>query len=185
MADKHLVRTALTKGQFQGREQVPPTLLSAKLAESLNIPSIGLTFFCWEHPNESEDPDANLPAMMNSLLGQFLRKHNGFDLADILNLGNTQNDDVESLCKVFGKLDAQLPKESTIFCIIDGVSWCQDITRRDEIVEAVRSLLRLAAMDLNCVFKLLANKRTEYPPVLKKQNRWTCVCTLHSVSEMQ
>lgn len=135
----------------------PVSFVSAKLADSLRTkgPLIGLRFFCGEHVDESRDPDASPPGMMNSLLAQLLEQYNEFDLADIPSLKKVKNDNVEGLCRVFGKLVAQLPKQTILFCIIDAVSYYEDSDRRTEILAAIKALLHLAAKDLNCVFKLL------------------------------
>ena len=147
----------LLNGNSKVVRRSPVSFVSAKLADSLRTkgPLIGLRFFCGEHVNESRDPDASPPGMMNSLMAQLLEQYNGFDLTDIRNLKKVKNDNVESLCKVFAKLVSQLPEQTILLCIIDAISYYEDSGRRQEILAAVGALLRLAAKDLNCVFKLL------------------------------
>lgn len=147
----------LLNGNSKVVRRSPVSFVSAKLADALRTkgPLIGLRFFCGEHQNESQDPDASPPGMMNSLLAQLLEQHNEFNLVDVRHLDKVKNDDVASLCSVFGKLVAQLPQQTILFCIIDAVSYYEDTGRRGELLTAVGSLLRLAAKDLDCVFKLL------------------------------
>ena len=147
----------LLNGNSKVVRRSPVSFVSAKLADSLRTegPLIALRFFCGEHHNESQDPDASPPGMMNSLLAQLLEQYNDFNLADVRHLDKVKNDDVASLCKVFGKLVAQLPPQIILFCIIDAVSYYEDTDRRAELLAAIGSLLRLAANDSDCVFKFL------------------------------
>lgn len=148
----------LLNGNSKVVRRSPVSFVCAKLADSLRTkgPLIGIRFFVGEHVNQSRDPDASPPGMLNSLIAQLLEQYNNFDLVDIRELKNVQNNSVESLCKVFGKLVAQLPKQTILFCIIDAVSYYEDTSRREEILAAIGSLRRLAAKRLDCVYKLLA-----------------------------
>ena len=148
--------TLLLNGNSKPVRRSPVSFVCAKLADSLRTdgPLIELHFFCGEHVNESQDSDAHPPGMMNSLLAQLLEQFE-FDLADVRNLGEVKNDDVAGLCKVFRKLVMQLPSQSILFCIIDAVFYYEDADRCEELFTAIKALHRLAAKDLDCIFKLL------------------------------
>ena len=144
----------------------PASLICAQasnLLQSARRPIV-LSFFCGMHNEASKDRKANASGMLISLIGQLLQQVEAKDLTVDLAFLHDQDlkeaqKDIKVLVKVFRKVILQLPKHSSVFCLIDGLSLYEDPERRDETLHAVlglrRTLKQVTEGDSRVVFKLL------------------------------
>jgi hypothetical protein len=150
------------------RMRSPLSFVSAKLSNALRqaqklgsasveSPIIDLHFFCGEHKNWEDSLDNGPAGIFNSLLAQLLTQYKEFDLSLIKHLKKLDSSDTKALGIVFGKLLAQLPSKTIVFCIIDGLSFYDDDERTDDCEELAKRLIRLTRLkgEGQCIFKLL------------------------------
>ena len=109
-----------------------------------------LFFTCGAH-TQQEDILAGPCGIVRSLVGQLLVFWPGqaldlsfMDEADTL-LSDVQENRIEALCYLFQELLRQLPSESVVYCVIDGLSTYETryLNRKDDLgylVEALRDL---------------------------------------------
>lgn len=113
-------------------------------------------FFCEPH-STSSDPIGGPAGLVRCLIAQLLALRE-FDIDfvrfDLWN-GQLQRNNLAALCEVLRELVTQLP-DTTLFCIIDGVSHFETERWRSQMQELMRSLTLLAQDGiLGAVFKLL------------------------------
>jgi hypothetical protein len=104
------------------------SFLAAHIINSVNTVAnsqmICLHWFTSEHVSV-RDIDGNAPSIMRSLIGQLVSLYKGFDLYFIKRStakAIREFNDLEVLCNVFDELIAQIPKKSTVFCVIDSLA---------------------------------------------------------------
>ncbi|KAL9071331.1 MAG: hypothetical protein Q9157_005510 [Trypethelium eluteriae] len=120
---------------------------------------IALCFFCGEHVNQSKDYRADPAGMMLELLGQLIDAYSGFDFSEVeaawndFRAADTLN--VGSISRVFSSLLDQLPESMILFCIIDGVSYYEDIYRQRDLLEATECLVNATRTDKGPIIKVL------------------------------
>jgi hypothetical protein len=89
-------------------------------------------FFCGAHLDRSGPKwqrERNSPVgIANSLLAQLLQSCSKrvVDLVPIIKLGDFDGNNLRAICERFEALIKQLPRETVVFCIIDGLSFFLD-----------------------------------------------------------
>ena len=154
----------------------PLTFVCAKFADTLvsvtgtrleygNIKVFTVRWFCGEHLDMNTDYDAHPLGMLNSCLSQLLIQissyltltpNSNLDLSYMIDLNSAvQNDNISHLSQVFSDLVLHLPKNTIVFCIIDGIMYYEDSRRRDDLVSALGIMVNLSKKEKDCLFKLL------------------------------
>jgi hypothetical protein len=149
----------LINGNSRIIKRSPLTLFCARLIESLRQEDsfYVLYFFCGEHMDLDRDHDACPAGILNSILAQLLEQYDGFDVDKIYkDLNRLKNDDIKSLSRLFEKLIKQVPVTTTVYCIIDNISYYEDAERSETTSSAVDFLVELGKQKLECRFKFLA-----------------------------
>ena len=164
----------------------PLSFVCAKLMDSLepsNRPprAKGLhahAFFCGQHLNPS-DPYFEVSDMMRSLVAQLVVSHHDkFDRSRMLKLAKIDPSDVQSLCDIYYSLIAQLPSYTTVFCLIDALSFHEDNKKRCKeaqiVMETFNDLVEIDNQSEHCIFKVLLTcpgaSRKLYNEVSQKRN---------------
>ncbi|KAI0521951.1 hypothetical protein F5B22DRAFT_643533 [Xylaria bambusicola] len=150
------------------------------------IQSIALFFACGAH-TEPEDILTGPSGIVRSLIGQVLVSWPGqapdltfINEADTL-LSDIQENRIDALCFLFQKLLRQLPSETVLYCVVDGISlyetsysnWKDDL---DYLVEVLRDLTDINLMHESHgpVLKVLlasADKSTDVYRLVPNQKR--------------
>ncbi|KAM0254282.1 hypothetical protein ACHAQJ_006922 [Trichoderma viride] len=165
-----------------------------------------LYFFCGEHA--SCDYSWETPSgVLDSILGQLLThmKSNGLslDLAKVTTLDKSNQKGVKEAFQCFKQVLAQLPANTTVFCIIDALSvYLNDNRTAQDAEQLMHRLLKLVLAKKHknrCVFKLLltAPKRLHsrevdglgeenvitLPPTLPNKGGFTATKWHYSISQ--
>lgn len=118
---------------------------------------IVLSFFCGEHLDLFDDPDASPKGILNSLLSQLLKQYDHFD-PDILERFKYLDveEDTTGLINYFVELLGCIPSTTTVFCIIDGLYLYDDERKKDalDLVRSLKMLSRRRSKSRYCSFKL-------------------------------
>ena len=117
---------------------------------------------------------------MRNLVAQLLVAYSAFDLSIIRRLATLDPMDVEALSEAFSLLIADIPAQTMVFCMIDGITFHEDSRSRCKEAQAVlRGFLDLMQCHLgegNCVFKVLLTcpgmSRNLYKEVAKEDVIW-------------
>ena len=80
---------------------------------------IDLHFFCGEHSSSGESLYHTPDRVLQNLLAQFLLQYKGFDLSLIKGIKKLDSVDMTTLGRILGKLLAQLPSKTMVFCLVD------------------------------------------------------------------
>ena len=122
---------------------------------------IPLYFFCGQNPRKSQGWETP-SGLVNSLIAQLLDKCRKLDPTDTLELGDfkKKNNRMKYVFERFECLVWELPADTTVFCVIDGLSFYlddQDTTKEAELlVERLMWLMRRhKRRKSKCTFKLL------------------------------
>ena len=121
-------------------------LAKARHPEASNSnPTVILRWFCGQHTDVCTDYDAHPPRMLRNLLSQFIHQLLSLGIestsAHLPSLGDDPT--LSDLCGLFVGFAQCLPTGSTLFCILDGVSYYEDARRRDELTEVLLMLKTL------------------------------------------
>ena len=147
----------LVNGNSRRHEQVSPVSVACAMIIHLftntitrnRAPIITAYWFCGSHVN---GPDNDALGLMRSLIGQLLAagpfehrftQTKGFD-----------GQDLDKLLDMFTKLLRQLPSDTAVVCILDGISYYEDSRLRDDTCKVVRKLVKLSRME-ELIFKVL------------------------------
>lgn len=103
-----------------------------------NPDAVVLRFFCGLHcePNQAISGPSGL---LRSLIAQLSFKYD-FDLGFINNESyreGLREHDLQTLCETFSAMVSQLPTDSELYCVIDGISWLETPRWREDLVAAV------------------------------------------------
>lgn len=129
---------------------------------------VPLYFFCGQHTSLCETWESP-SGIINSLLAQLLTHCNDVDLTRVTKPGRDfDNSDVENVFSLFKDILKQLSAETTIFCVLDAVSFYVDgEDTTNDAVFLVEKLIQLSKKKSTKgpVFKLLltAPKRLHIP----------------------
>ena len=107
--------------------------------------TFAVRWFCGQHTYMVKDPDAHPKGMMNNLLAQLVTQLLACRHPSHLDRIDLPDGDLEvtTLCKVFSSMVKRLAGGTTLFCIIDGISYYEDRARREECHEVLSMLLNL------------------------------------------
>lgn len=151
----------LVHGDFRPptREISPLSVVCALLTHTFRSSPgfIGLVFFCGRHLVWDEHRGGD--AMIRSLIAQLLRQ---FSFAAVqpdpwISLKDLESGDVEVLCHVFALLVRQLPSNTIVVCLIDGICLYETeefLSGMDVVVVSLLNLAETSAPD-RASFKLL------------------------------
>lgn len=138
---------------------------------------VPLHFFCGQHTSLEESWESP-SGVVNSLLAQLLTYCKGINLSNVPKPGkdfdHSDVDDILSLLKI---VLAQLPVETTVFCVLDGISFYADMDDTSGDAKAlITGLVKLASKKTSGkrpVFKLLltAPNRSRAPAVDASSDR--------------
>lgn len=124
----------------------PLTFLVALLMKALEgLPgAVPITFFCGFHATPGDGLEG-AQGMMRSIIFQLLLQNWDFDCAFIEEgfLKQVLDYEISQLCGLFRNLLTSAPDNTTIFCIIDGVSWFENPGRRNDICTVMENLQEL------------------------------------------
>jgi hypothetical protein len=112
-------------------------------------------FFCGLHAEKHPLPAATI--MIKSLIFQLMSQQ-AFDLTFLRNdhLWKIAQNELNTLCTLFGALVVQLPSHVALFCIIDGIDFYETHERRLDMSIVVSNILDLIIHgDVHAVFKFL------------------------------
>ncbi|KAI0907574.1 hypothetical protein F4823DRAFT_602606 [Ustulina deusta] len=115
-----------------------------------------LVFFCGRHLGAA-DPHVGGRGIIRSLLSQLLCQQPPHTTQDqAINWELIQAGDIQHLCLLFHSTLRQLPPESVVFCIIDGIKYYERDQYVDEMSEVLRFLLDLTqGGQVQYIFKIL------------------------------
>lgn len=137
----------------------PISLICATLVQSLPDvqPVIRLHYFCGLHTS-ANDPLSGPTGLMRSLISQLLPIQN-FDLS-FINTRSYRDQiyrcELSHLCDLFQRLVYQIPIDTVVFCIVDGISLYERLEWMEETCFIVRKLKEITGSPaLNTIFKLL------------------------------
>ncbi|MCJ1438850.1 hypothetical protein MMC27_008240 [Xylographa pallens] len=140
----------------------PLSFVSAKIITTVQDldPVITIHYFCGLHRSERSKTvtGGDAQTMMSSLLGQLLiqgKYEFALDFVTPHDLSMLKMDDLKTLCVIVGSLIKQLPPASALFCVLDGIFAFEDSTRSDDMIKALRYLVRLVHKSKDVSFKLL------------------------------
>ena len=140
----------------------PLTFLCTLLSKVLSKMRIAepLIFFCGQHATPG-DQFEGAGGVMRSLCSQILITHGKYlDLAflDFIALQAISNHDIVALCRLFNALLERVG-QTTVFCMIDGISWYETEARSRDMHTAMSFLQSLieavGRSSSGLVFKLL------------------------------
>ena len=166
--------------------QSPLSFICAKLMDSLqpsgNLPHVkGIhahAFFCGQHLRP-DDPDAGIAGLMRSLLAQLLicPDHN-FKVSTVDKLRKIDPSDVDELCAIYFSLITQISSRTTVFCLIDALTFHEDNKRRCKealtVMQTFMDLMEDPVGSQRCVFKVLltcpGTSRVLYKEITRKED---------------
>lgn len=179
----------LINGNYNGSaRQSPLSFVCAKLVDSIQPPLqedqpknpsiFAHAFFCGQHL-DSKDPDTGLDGLMRSLIAQLLVAYPKFDYSTVQRLRHINPDSVRSLCEIFFVLVMQIPTETMVFCMIDGITFYESSpTRLKDAHKVVQTLVDVSRScgENGCIFKVLltspGNSRAVYKELDKADVIW-------------
>ena len=153
-----------SNGPIQGlNEMYPPSaVLSAKLLERLGRiePVISLGFFCSFHTDFHWDPEHIYESpfgLLKSFVLQLLKRDIPWDLSFLRkeDLFKIKNDHIDFIWVLFRRLVDQLPKDTFLFLIIDGINKHGGFEMRHEFDKVIGELLKMVKRPNGVVIKLL------------------------------
>jgi hypothetical protein len=139
------------EGVLDGQEMLrcsPMSLACAVLLEDLAGHShvAAIHFFCGLH-NNPQDPVSGGGGIARVLIGQLLCLQDfDFTFLDADWRAALDQGNYNAILALFGPLIAQL-QVTTLFCVIDAITWFEGSTRKDESDALISELLRVA---VNC-----------------------------------
>ncbi|KAM0796350.1 hypothetical protein BDR22DRAFT_528684 [Usnea florida] len=144
-------------------EMYPPSaVLSAKLLERLGRiePVISLGFFCSFHTNFGWDPEhccENPFGLLKSFVLQLLKRDIPWDLRFLRyeDFFKIKNNHIDFIWVLFRRLVDQLPKNTFLFLIIDGINKHGGFEMRHEFTKVIGELLEMVKRPNGVIIKLL------------------------------
>jgi hypothetical protein len=152
----------LVHGDFRVPHDISPlsaicTILSFTF-RSLGENTIGLVFFCGQHQawNESQGASAMIRSLIAQLMTQFNFGH--VSPSQRFSLQDLDGDNIHILCDLFALLVQQLPPNTRVFCLIDGISLYEKDIYLEEMSVAIMNMVKMVDQSLDRpgpTFKLL------------------------------
>ena len=119
-----------------------------------------LGYFCGPH-TQTNHPRDNAIGTVSILLGQLILQSEqpnldlGLAVFDPKKLRGSKEDALPDLLWMFRKCILRLPHAYTIYCIIDGISFCETSQRRDITLIVLHNLCQIVTKARDIVFKFL------------------------------
>jgi hypothetical protein len=144
----------------------PLSYVCAKVADLTSVSEtvICLTYFCSRHTDGWREPQANAQGLLAQLTGQLLnqlesRKRKGpnldFSSLTVDDQKGIEKDKLSATWRAFETVMKQLPKDTVVFCFIDGLSAYENSARKQETTVLMKKLCRLIRklknIDMRCV----------------------------------
>lgn len=145
----------LINGNSSGTEFISPlSFVCAKISDLISISDqiILITHFCVYHTDELRDPMANVREMLGSFIGQLIiqvenwkHRHCSLDQSSVTDedCKSIQEDDLDALFDNFRATVMQLPENTIIFCLIDGLPAYESSDRKEDTTYLMQRLVRL------------------------------------------
>ena len=149
--------TLLVNGNSREHEPISPVSTACAMIIHIftntvtrnRMPIITTYWFCGLHIN---GPNDDASGLMRSLVCQLLNT-NHFEYSFKHN-NDFDGNNLDDLLDMFTKLLLQLPDESAVVCVLDGISYYEDSHLRDDTCKVVKRLVRLSRGEAP-IFKLL------------------------------
>lgn len=179
----------LVNGNYNGpARQSPLSFVCAKLMDSIqpNLQETGArkplilahAFFCGQHMSP-EDPDSGLSGLMRSLLAQLILAYPDFNPTIVQRMRDINSNDINKPCEIFYTLISQVPPETMIFCMVDGITLYESSTAQmKEARKITQTLVDItnSCKENGCIFKALltspGNSRAIYKDLEKTDVIW-------------
>lgn len=119
--------------------------------------AIPLNFYCGLHTDSYRDNLVNATGMVRNLTAQLLQmRHNSLSLGfvDRKFVQNLESGSLEAVCDLFEGLIQQLPDETTLFLVVDGISFYETKDRLTDTLYAIDRMMQLVE-NARFVIKLL------------------------------
>lgn len=126
---------------------------------------IPLSFFCGQHIPHEQDRDSP-SGIVNSLIAQLLTHSKDVKAPKGWRSEDFQSDDIEMAFSLFKSVVKQLPSSTTIFCVIDALSYyINDDEMEEDAQWLARKLIKLTEQqsEKRPVFKLLLTAPVRLP----------------------
>lgn len=134
----------LIHGSFRGSRAISPlSLLTATLTEALRadqVSFVSLVFFCGCHIDQDENTTSGGIVLIKVLISQLLQQRAHMNISPSpweLNPDRISEGDLHQLCQLFKILVHHLPREITLFCLIDGMVYYE----REEFIDEMQYVL--------------------------------------------
>ncbi|KAK3365918.1 hypothetical protein B0T24DRAFT_406056 [Lasiosphaeria ovina] len=165
---------------------VAAALARGRSANPLSV--YALTHFCSEHRSRHDELGGTAMALVVTLLLQLIDQHRDFDTAllrecrdAVMNAPQEPTeDDVRACCDVLQRCVRALPREATLFCIVEGIAFFEGPKKRTAQTRVVlQRLLELASDEgqegrarIKCLFTTPA-RSPEFIGLFKPYDVWT------------
>ena len=145
----------------------PLSHVCAKVTDLLSVSDeiFCLNYFCSRHTDQWREPRADATGLIASLTVQLLTQVKRRKKAQSLDLDLSflsfedhcavQAGDIEATFDVFQAVAKQLPKDTVVFCFIDGLSAYENSDRREDTNRLMRMMLKLIKRSRSVVFRCM------------------------------
>ncbi|KAI1329295.1 hypothetical protein F5Y16DRAFT_105851 [Xylariaceae sp. FL0255] len=133
------------------------SLLHGDVSHRESMVIIPLAYFCSQHINYSYDVAASPSEMVMSILLQLIEGYGSFSLGELQVLDKTDPHNIDDVCIAFGQLVAALPKDVTIYLVIEGISrFSIPAARQMEMHRAIEGIVGVyrRQQQINATFKV-------------------------------
>ncbi|KAI4647780.1 hypothetical protein J4E93_004190 [Alternaria ventricosa] len=145
----------------------PLSHVCAKVTDLLSVSDeiFCLNYFCSRHTDQWREPRADATGLIASLTVQLLTQVKRRKKAQSLDLDLSflsfedhcavQAGDIEATFDVFQAVAKQLPKDTVVFCFIDGLSAYENSDRRENTNRLMKMILKLMKRCRSVVFRCM------------------------------
>ena len=159
----------IINGQGYRDIYLPSAVLCAKLLERLGRiePVISLGFFCSFHEDFHWDPEhicENPFGLLKSFVLQLLKRDIPWDLSFLRyeDFFKIRDNHIDFIWALFRKLVDQLPKNTFLFFIIDGINNYGGSSMQHEFIQVIGGLLEMVKRPNGVIIKLLLISHSSY-----------------------
>lgn len=170
------------------RESSTSALFASLVIGTIDDPTVTvLHFFCGLHCNFG-GVVSGPKGLMRSLIAQLSVKQN-FDLNfidDQLKREEVRDHDIHRLCETFSAMAFQLPADHEVCCLIEGISWLETPSWREDLTATIAYLCYLS-VDPRCQarFKLLVSCPVRSLMLTKEVKQYGEVANVVEVSSIR
>jgi hypothetical protein len=152
-----VIHGRLTKILRRSPTSVVGAEISRRLAESGQAPIV-VSGLVGEHIDRSPT------WLLRSMVAALLKAHPRFDVDVLEDIKGANPNSMRDLCDIFTQLVDSLPKDNTLFILVDGLSFYADRRREAESTELLASLYYLCQNSVGCIaVKVLVTERGRLP----------------------